>query len=1739
MSKGRAGVCVVIGLTAAVAMRCGAADGVWKSPSTGAWSDSSKWVDGVIAGGGGVATFQGASGYYEITNDMGTVVLSEIRGNPDSTPESIAAEWRLVGGTFELISPALLDTTAHGINLRRTTLTGSADIRITGPGRTFLGDDNLFTGRTIVSNGNARVARDSGFGPVPGAYKSDAIILDNGGLQNDDGNYALVIHANRGITLSPRGGFLGAGYVGGSTQVDGPITGSGTLGINYEFSPVILNNPANDYSGGTVVGTNGLGASLGSGSLLRLGQDEVLPHGVGKGGLSINPWAGYNDKLPTATLDLNGKSETVNTLSSGPKAVITSSVAGQGTLIVGGLNEDCDWRGALKGGATIEKQGSGTLSAIGARIEDGTLWLKDGTLLIGGPNVMAGGTVVFDGGNMQLARPSGLDEYRGAGAQIDLSAPLTYTGWRPMPEKGSTADTSVFPNNTQYVYRGRWYLAEDGVYSFGKCFDDGGYLAIDGVPLILNNTSAARVVTNNVALAAGWHSVEFRYAQGTGAVGPQGNFRNGILYDAENGGFTNATELARARMFTDDGGPNLITESADNFLSGMLALAQDGTLSVPAEAGNLVMACGVTALTAGPPEPVLTINNGGLPLCFGSTGAWPSVLDAKIVNAGGLILTNRVWLRRMPETPYTIAAGADLALDGAALLGPSALNLTDYSVRVVHDDSVGGDGSVTANAGTAVWFDTMRFVDNRLTNSTASQTYDNDVVLNGGTARFTGDGTITYTGALTGTGSAVKDGTGDLVLQGSGSSLSGTLRIVSGRVLPADETALGGATVHLNGGRLVNPVGGDLLLATTPVTAQGGGFEVSGVGETMTVNSVITGLANVSKWGDGTLTLGGSEQNAGLSVHVRGGTLALAKSGEADAYAVLNVIGVEPDTRVVLAGDNGNQIGGDVALSGGVLDLNGRSETLGALTNTLAGGSVTNSGAQAATLTVGAGNVSSAFTGTISDGPAPIALAKIGTGDFSLPIASIAYSGGMQVEDGTLRISKPEPLKSGLSYWLDASEPSTFTLSNGFVTAWRDASGAGVHFTQANPAHRPKWMENAINGKPAVLFGDDEVRTRLEADKKAQARTVFIVNHVTRYVGLGGLWGESRMDRNGLRTHSSTTWRHTGNQADANDFSHNGEMFINGVAGYSFDGQPLHILTAVSTSTRDFQAALGDYWFSSQYARYFVGYVGEVLVYNRVLTVEERQAVEAYLTEKWFGGTGTSIEQLVAIGQAGRLAVNNFNAVFSALSGDGRLHAENNSVVTLTDYTAFTGAASGQGVVALQAADGADAYIMPKGINTVIRNDGALPMSVVVTNTGAETFIGSLQDGVSALGLTQTGTGNTYYTGIDSTYTGATRIEDGTATVVSGVLTKFVRFKPSVTRPEGAHVNTGYQLSEFRLTLGGVDVPYPVGTLATSPGKTAGVEGPEKAIDGSVETKFYHNSASPLYPLVLEFPTPVFFNGYAWYTANDATGRDAITWTVEISADGTTWTVVDSQDYSADTSLITTTRYTLAGQWPVQGMQSAMNVFSDLSPTTVAAPGKLAVSGTSETVGSLSGDGAIELLANGTFGIHTTDDAIFGGSFSGTGTVVKSGAAVQTLSGTLAVDGTLIVEGGVLNLDDAALDGITNIVICAGAELTGTATVNGDLTVTFETGGRYSASLAVAGALTVEGAVTLTVPQGVVYPYYGTLFTFASADAATRQALLNATKPSSAPVGYAALVRVTDTYAKLTIAPVGSVMTLR
>lgn len=1653
------------------------ADGVWTNRASGNWSDTTKWVDGVVPNGAGdTATFKAASGVYTITLDTGAVTVSGLSANTESADGSAAADWSLVGGTNTLVAPALITTRGNSLSVRYTTLKSDGDVTVTGLGRFFLGDDNLLAGRLIVSNGNVRVARDSGFGPAPAALVPDAIILDNGGLENDDNNFVLTSHVNRGITVTARGGFLGCGYTGAGVQLNGPVTGPGLLGINFENGPVTLNSPANDYAGGTVVGTNGPGANP-LACVLKLGQNEVLPHGAGKGGLKIGADSSYNNTLPTSTLDLNGKTETVNTLASGPRAALTSSAAG-GRLSVGALGEDSDYRGTLAGGATLEKLGAGTLRLAGATLSAGTVHAKDGTVLSGGLNLAAGATLLLDGADLTLTAPSGLYEYRGASAgnAPDLGAALTYTGWQMWPAKGTTTSSAEFPNNTQFVYRGKWYVAGAGTYSFAKGFDDGGYLALDGVMVLSNGVSATRAVVNDVAVGAGWHTVEVRFAQGTGGVGPQFGFRNGILFDPQNGGFTNAAELARARMFTDDGGPDLTAYGRDNVLAARVLLAQDAALTVGAEAGTVVFAGNLTTNVAATPEPVLTVANGGAPLLFGSDSGTPAVLDAALSSAGGLTFTNRAWLRRAPAGAYSIAPGADLALDAAAPLG-GPLNLTGYSVRVERGDAVGGDGSVTANAGTAVWFETMRYVNQALADSGAtSAAYANNVALNTGTAQFSGAGTITYSGALTGTGNAVKSGAGDLLLTGTGSSLTGEFQLDAGRLLPASEAALGGAAINTN-----------------------------------------------------------------LDLYVRAGSVELNKTGGAADYAVRHLLGVATNLTVRLTGSNGNQIGGNVVLDGGLLDLNGHSEAIGALTNTLAGGTVTNGGATAAILTVGEGGVSSAFSGTLTDGAgaATLALAKTGSGALALPIEALRYSGGTAVDGGTLRLTVGLPVTAGLAYRLDATDTARLTFVNGTnVSAWADSTTNGYAFTQAAGAKQPVYVTNAIYGLPALRFGYGGSK-RLSANKLATARTLFIVTRVgaVPQQSLAGIWGRDLAD-SGVRQNNATSWRHTGNGSDGNDFSHLGEMYIDGAYGSSFAANPLHVLSAVSTTDKVWTNAVGDYWGNATYNRYFKGDVGEILVYNRVLSTNERQRVETYLKAKWYGGASLPAERPLTVAPGATLAVQAFNGLtLQTLAGGGTLAPEGGSTVTVTGYGSFTGAVAGAGTVAVRDATGADVPFVPQSFGVTVVNNGTQDKVLRVGTQVANVFLGSVQDGSNALGIVHSGPGVTFFAGTNSTYTGETTVENGAAIMSGAVSTKYVRFSPLLTRTTGAYTGTGYQLSEFQLLLSGAPVAYPVGTSATSEGKAAGPEGPEKAIDGLTGTKFYTDLKNPLRPLVLALPESVVFDAYRWYTANDAEGRDPVAWTVETSADGVNWTALDAQDYSANQAAITTARYTLAGAWTLSDV-AAMNVFSDVSATTVSAPGTLGVSGTSETVGALSGDGALVLLNGGTLGINAFTDAAFSGGITGTGTLVKAGAQTQSLSGALAFSGEIVVDAGVLDLGGAVLTGVTNIVLRAGGELTGSAAVNGSLTVTFE-GGVFSGSLAVTGALTTSGTVRLAVPEGTAYPYARTCFSYASADAATLSALTNAVKPAPLPAGHTATLRVTGTSARLIIAPGGTVICIR
>ena len=154
------------------------------------------------------------------------------------------------------------------------------------------------------------------------------------------------------------------------------------------------------------------------------------------------------------------------------------------------------------------------------------------------------------------------------------------------------------------------------------------------------------------------------------------------------------------------------------------------------------------------------------------------------------------------------------------------------------------------------------------------------------------------------------------------------------------------------------------------------------------------------------------------------------------------------------------QLGGPVALpagqaltvNGGVLDLNGFSQSLGALNGSA--GTIQSSSA-AATLTTGAGGASSAFYGTIQNGSGSVAL-TIGGGTLAL-YGNNTYTGGTSLAAGELAIGGSGALGGGTltlgGGTLATAGGSSQTLGNAIVTTSAaqtfDTTNGNLTFTGA------------------------------------------------------------------------------------------------------------------------------------------------------------------------------------------------------------------------------------------------------------------------------------------------------------------------------------------------------------------------------------------------------------------------------------------------------------------------------------------------------------------------------------------------------------------------------------------------------------------------------------------------------------------------------------------------------------------
>jgi hypothetical protein len=231
---------------------------------------------------------------------------------------------------------------------------------------------------------------------------------------------------------------------------------------------------------------------------------------------------------------------------------------------------------------------------------------------------------------------------------------------------------------------------------------------------------------------------------------------------------------------------------------------------------------------------------------------------------------------------------------------------------------------------------------------------------------------------------------------------------------------------------------------------------------------------------------------------------------------------------------------------------------------------------------------------------------------------------------------------AGLAAWWDSTDNSTITTDTG-VSAWADKVN-GYSLAQSTGANQP--TISSINGKQAFDYnGSSQFLSSTDAGLVAEGAGASAVNPTTIFYVLVPdavaqaypvMWGSSTLANPAycaIHPHTGNVWRTF--YRDDNSLG----VFISSTATYAA-GSAYVVATATDTNivghvngsevintsnTRAAQPqpvnqfAVGCLLrtFAGQYVN---GQIGDVLVYNRVLTASERQKVERWLAGK-FGAT--------------------------------------------------------------------------------------------------------------------------------------------------------------------------------------------------------------------------------------------------------------------------------------------------------------------------------------------------------------------------------------------------------------------------------------------------------------------------------------------------------------------------------------
>ena len=928
-------------------------------------------------------------------------------------------------GGLSVTDLALVDLNTDAT--RTLNIVGGGLIKSGAPATTISGAGRLTAGGSAAASFNITV--DSG-----SRLAIASRIIDNSGTDSiygnaGDGSVGLVKSGTGTLALSGANSFSG-----GITVNDGFIEAGADAAFGAGGNDLLIN-------GGGLRATTGFSMGSGRRFVVTAGLAGVLDVAAGQ----TLSFTSANDQLATG----NSASRILK--------------SGTGDLVLGTANPNFTGTIEILAGALELRNGD----ALGSAAQRGTIDLNGGTLrlrsdvstsfsnpfrllanstieaapVIAGAPVHSLGTVSIGGQVLTVAANSGATL---ALAGANLTGDATFNAIAGTTTLGAIAGSYGFTKTGAGVLQ----LNAPGTYAGGTNVN-GGTLRLasaTAIPLSSQVNVGASGTVNINGLAANFGSISGSGAiqLGTGSLTIGGNLANSSFSGVISG---NGTLIKSGSETLTLGGTNTYS-GATNISAGTIRLAANNAL--PA-LSSVAIATGATLELATYNQTVASVTGTGtVALGAGSLNIADSVnttFAGTITGSGSL---TKIGIGTLTLSGNSTTTGSITVAAGALeILSPNGLGSSSGATSVSSGGKIrlsagltiaseplnisgsgnGGEGALEVPSGAASWNGPVTLSSAATIGASGALTVGGPISLSGNQLTITGSGGVTTTGSISGSGSIRKTGTGTVTLSGA-STFVGKVIVSAGELRILDDLALGASgtgneTEIQNGASLVIDAASGLnsdesLLITGNGTTATGAIRVLNQVNIAAGDVRMTGDASLDMSVDSSFSIGPvSDGGAGFDLTKNGaGVLTLKGSNTFSGSLIVTAgtVNIDGDDRF-------NGISGLSLSAGSTLDLNDFSDSLGDLSGA---GTVTFGTIGGGTLTVGAKNTNSVFSGIITGAGDFV---KTGAGTLTVT-SSNAFPDitTIKVEEGTLDIGGTTQSTGDVSVVSGSISGSTGTL---------------------------------------------------------------------------------------------------------------------------------------------------------------------------------------------------------------------------------------------------------------------------------------------------------------------------------------------------------------------------------------------------------------------------------------------------------------------------------------------------------------------------------------------------------------------------------------------------------------------------------------------------------------------------------------------------------------------------------------